>query len=46
MGAGGIVGGIVGGLIDASISKNKVNDQNDFYNICIDSLTVELLYEK
>ncbi len=44
--AGGIVGGIVGGLIDASISKNKVNDQNNFYNIYIDCLTGELLYEK
>lgn len=44
--AGGIVGGIVGGIIDASITNGKKDEKKDFYNIYIDSLTGELLYEK
>lgn len=44
--AGGLIGALVGGLIDIATAKSKLNNKKDFYNIYIDSLTGEFLYEK
>jgi hypothetical protein len=44
--AGGLVGGVIGAVVDANSAKNKMNEKKDFYNIYIDPLTGDLLYEK
>lgn len=44
--SGGLIGGVIGIIIDSATAKDKLNANKDFYNIYIDPLTGELLYEK